>query len=118
MGQMIGAPTTDPGTVRGGAASSEGATSTDRRGCVLAASPRTADGRFARTGPITERELEVLRLATDGHTYMEIGRLLSPRIAETTVKEHVKSLRAKLGARTMVQAVDVAYRRGILEVGA
>lgn len=112
-------PTTDPETgVRGVAASSEGDTRADRRGVVLAAPPRTSAGTFASTGPISAREREVLVLATEGFTYTEIGRFLSPRISETTVKTHVKSLRRKLGARSMVQAVDVAWRRGILEVGA
>lgn len=111
--------TTDPGTgVRGAAASGEGVATIDRRCGVLAAAPRTPAGTFASTGLISAREREVLLLATEGFTYTEIGRFLSPRISETTVKTHVKSLRRKLGARSMVQAVDVAYRRGILEVGA
>lgn len=104
-------------SVRGVSVSSEDDRSADRV-VVLAGTPRTARGTFASTGLISARELEVLRLATEGHTYMAIGRFLEPQITEATVKEHVRSLRRKLGARSMVQAVDVAWRRGILEVGA
>lgn len=83
---------------------------------IRSASPRTADGRWQSTGLISAREAQVLVLATQGNTYLEIGRLLS--IDHSTVKDHVKSLRRKLGARSMVQAVDIAWRRGLLEAEA
>lgn len=60
---------------------------------------------------LTEREIEVLAHIASGATNAEIAQRLF--IAPTTVKTHVSSLLAKLGARDRVALVLVAQRAGI-----
>ena len=57
--------------------------------------------------PLTEREEEVLTLVARGRTNAEIGAELF--IGITTVKTHVASLLAKLGARNRVEIAMWAY---------
>ncbi|MHA6624428.1 response regulator [Pseudonocardia sichuanensis] len=52
--------------------------------------------------PLSERELEVLRLMADGRSNREIAGALF--LAEGTVKNHVTNVLAKLGARDRTQA--------------
>jgi DNA-binding NarL/FixJ family response regulator len=63
---------------------------------------------------LTEREVEVLRLITEGGANREIAARL--HVGEETVKAHVKSILAKLGARDRTQAVTIALRRGIISL--
>jgi two-component system NarL family response regulator len=62
---------------------------------------------------LSARELEVLRLVAHGNANKEVGRLLS--IKEETVKAHMSTVLAKLGAKDRTHAVMIAMRRGILE---
>ncbi|HEY2513227.1 MAG TPA: response regulator transcription factor [Polyangiaceae bacterium] len=62
--------------------------------------------------PLTERELEVLRLMAGGYANREIGDALS--IAERTVKNHVSSVLAKLGVRDRTRAVLKALEKRLL----
>jgi DNA-binding NarL/FixJ family response regulator len=52
--------------------------------------------------PLSERELEVLRLLANGHSNSEIAGTLF--LAEGAVKNHVTNVLAKLGARNRTQA--------------
>jgi DNA-binding NarL/FixJ family response regulator len=65
--------------------------------------------------PLTERELEVLRLMAQGKTNLQIARHL--QLAEGTVKKHVANVQGKLGAESRGGAVAAAYERGILRRG-
>ena len=62
--------------------------------------------------PLTEREVEVLRLMTGGYSNREIARALC--VAEGTVKNHVSSILSKLGVRDRTRAVLQAARAGYL----
>jgi DNA-binding NarL/FixJ family response regulator len=62
--------------------------------------------------PLTEREVEVLRLMTGGYSNREIARAL--RVTEGTVKNHVSSILSKLGVRDRTRAVLQAVREGYL----
>ena len=75
----------------------------------------SAEAAFPRLDPpdpLTERELEVLRLMTGGYSNREISRALS--VAEGTVKNHVSSILSKLGVRDRTRAVLQAVRAGYL----
>jgi DNA-binding NarL/FixJ family response regulator len=62
--------------------------------------------------PLTERELEVLRLVSTGMNNREIGAVLY--VAESTVKTHVEHIIGKLGVSDRVQAAVWAARQGIV----
>jgi DNA-binding NarL/FixJ family response regulator len=61
--------------------------------------------------PLTERELEVLRLMAGAYNNREIAEALG--CAEGTVKNHVASILSKMGARdrmlAVLRAVDAGY---------
>jgi two-component system NarL family response regulator len=63
---------------------------------------------------LTRRELEILELMSKGPTNREIGSILG--ITEGTVKLHVKSILAKLGASDRTEAVTLAHSRGIIHL--
>lgn len=62
---------------------------------------------------ITDRELQVLKLISEGHRDKEIANLLG--IAPTTAKNHVKSILEKLNAKNRTQAVSLAKEMGLLK---
>jgi DNA-binding NarL/FixJ family response regulator len=62
--------------------------------------------------PLSEREVEVLKLAMTGSRNRDIANCLF--ISEETVKGHMKRIRRKLGASDRTQAVMIAVRRGII----
>jgi DNA-binding NarL/FixJ family response regulator len=64
--------------------------------------------------PLTEREVEVLKLATTGNRNRDIADRLC--ISEETVKAHMKHILEKLGANDRTQAVTIAVRRGIIHL--
>jgi len=62
--------------------------------------------------PLSEREVDVLRLISTGLNNREIGALLF--VTENTVKTHVVHIIGKLGVSDRVQAAVWAARRGLL----
>ena len=69
--------------------------------------------RYACADMLSNRELEVLRLVAQGNSNRETGALLT--IKEETVKAHMSTILAKLGAKDRTHAVTIALRRGILD---
>lgn len=63
---------------------------------------------------LSPREIQVLRELARGNANREIAQTLN--VTEGTVKAHMKSIIAKLGAKDRTHAVLLALKRGILEV--
>jgi two-component system NarL family response regulator len=63
---------------------------------------------------LTPREIEVLRLVSQGHRNKEIAALL--HLSEETVPVHLKNIFAKLKVNERTAAVNVALRRGIVHI--
>jgi DNA-binding NarL/FixJ family response regulator len=64
-----------------------------------------------RLDSLTPRELDVLRLVTDGATNLEVAATL--HLSESTVKTHVGALLAKLRARDRVRLVIIGHESGL-----
>jgi len=80
---------------------------------VLARS-MAGDTVVAAGTPLTPREREILELMADGANNRVIASRLA--ISRHTVKFHVASILAKLGAGTRTEAVALALRGGLLAV--
>jgi DNA-binding NarL/FixJ family response regulator len=68
-------------------------------------------GRATRDA-MTRRELQVLALLAEGASTAEIAERLC--ISTNTVRNHVQNLLGKLGARSRLEAVAIAGRRGLV----
>ena len=63
---------------------------------------------------LTPREGDVLRLVARGNANKAIAAQLS--LTEETVKSHIRSILAKLGANDRTHAVAIGLKRGIIEL--
>lgn len=61
--------------------------------------------------PLTEREVEVLRLVAQGHSNRDIGEQLV--ISEATVRTHMSNILSKLHLASRTQAALYALREGL-----
>ena len=73
------------------------------------ASPQTAQ---SLPEPLSEREIDILKVLAQGHTNKEIAERL--HLAEGTVKNYVTSILQKIGARDRTQAALRARELGLL----
>lgn len=64
---------------------------------------------------LTGRETQILRRMAAGETTTQIAEHLG--ISALTVQTHVKSILAKLGARSKIEAVTMAWREGLAPAG-
>jgi two-component system, NarL family, nitrate/nitrite response regulator NarL len=65
------------------------------------------------SGPLSDRELEVLNCLMDGQTTMQIASQLF--ISENTVKTHIRHILEKLEASNRTEAVSKAIQMGIIQ---
>jgi len=77
-----------------------------------AAVVRSMSGRTQMRQPLTERELEVLRLLATGLSNARIGEQLF--ISATTAKFHVSNIMRKLEVSRRAEAVYTASKRGLI----
>ena len=84
-------------------------------GTLLAAFPGQKPGphRAGLVEPLTERELEVLRLLAAGRSNAEMAAELF--VEQSTVKTHLIHLYRKLGVHSRTQAVARARALGLLD---
>jgi len=74
------------------------------------------DARLAaRLEDLTDREREVWLLLADGKSNAEMGKDLF--LSDATIKSHVTRLLSKLGVRSRVGAVVLAYESGLVRPG-
>ena len=74
--------------------------------------PPARDAGAGLPEPLSEREIEILRLLADGLTNRQIAGRLS--LAEGTVKNYVTNILGKLGARDRTQAAIRARELGLI----
>jgi len=70
-------------------------------------------GSVRRPG-LTGREVEILGLVGEGKTSKEIADDLY--ISENTVRNHVRNILDKLGMKSRFEAVNWAYREGLIDI--
>lgn len=72
----------------------------------------TGTGPMALIDPLTDREMDVLHLMTEGLKYKEIAEKLF--ISQNTVRFHVKAIYGKLSVNNRTQAIERARQLRIL----
>jgi len=79
--------------------------------------PQALEARLSRRAlrsRLSPREAETLDFLARGFTNREIGTALG--VTERTAKAHVQAILTKLEAADRAEAVDAAYKRGLLRV--
>jgi two-component system response regulator DesR len=66
------------------------------------------------TNQLTTRQLEVLRLLSDGRTTAEIADELG--LSRTTVRNYIANLLVALGVHSRLQAVIAARKAGLIDL--
>ncbi len=72
----------------------------------------TGGSQSSQVEPLTPREQEVLQYLAQGRSNKEIAAALV--VSERTVKFHVSSILAKLGAHNRTEAVTIAAQQGLI----
>ncbi|HDN80099.1 MAG: DNA-binding response regulator [Chloroflexi bacterium] len=62
--------------------------------------------------PLSPKEMEILRLISQGLSNKEIAAKLF--LSENTIKGYVQEILRKLGARNRIEAIMIALRRGLI----
>ncbi len=75
---------------------------------------RHSNASSLRQSELTGRELEILTLVGEGKTSKEIAEDLF--ISENTVRNHVRNILDKLGMKSRFEAVNWAYREGLINI--
>jgi DNA-binding NarL/FixJ family response regulator len=66
------------------------------------------------TRPLTEREIEILRLIAKGLTNNEAAHVLD--LSRATVRTHLEHIYQKLDVTNRVEAITEGLRKGIIEI--
>jgi DNA-binding NarL/FixJ family response regulator len=79
---------------------------------VTSSTGADASVRFERPGGLTRREIEILKLAAEGHSNAQLAQMLW--VTEQTVKFHLTNIYRKLNVANRTEASRWAQRNGIL----
>ncbi|MDR3614119.1 MAG: response regulator transcription factor [Candidatus Obscuribacterales bacterium] len=90
----------------------EGTDSETQQGARSSGTSTEATNTQALTGPLSDREMEVLKLIVDGFPNQQIAEKLMISLA--TVKTHVRNILNKLSVDDRTQAAVKAMRRGLV----
>jgi DNA-binding NarL/FixJ family response regulator len=83
------------------------------KGLIQLSSKKEAPAPSRRDVPsLTPRQLEVLKLLSEGESVREIGKELY--LSEATIRNHVRSLLQALGAHSQLEVLAKAREMGIL----
>ncbi len=77
--------------------------------------PRRHSALRGQLVDLTERELELLALLARGLSNFELAERVG--LTEATVKSHLSSMFGKLGLKSRIQAVVLAYESGLVQPG-
>lgn len=89
----------------------EAVNSTKERGQLRTAWAEARDSRSliaTRMEALSPQQMRVLRLLASGRQVSEVGEFIG--VSSGTVRSHVKALRAKLGAKTQLEAVAMLHQ--------
>ena len=75
-------------------------------------SNKTANGRIRRVNILTNREKEILTLASEGIKTLQIAE--QKCISIETVRNHFKNILSKLGVHSRTEAVSMALRQNLI----
>lgn len=76
--------------------------------------PDSPESRFETVEELTPREVEVLRMMAEGLGNKELAARLG--ISDHTVKFHISSILAKVGASSRTEAVTLGIRMGLISL--
>jgi DNA-binding NarL/FixJ family response regulator len=79
---------------------------------VTTPSATDASVRIERPGGLTRREIEILKLVAEGHSNVQLARMLW--VTEQTVKFHLSNIYRKLDVANRTEASRWAQRNGLL----
>ena len=74
--------------------------------------PNQSEGREGQAGLLTRREIDVLKLISEGRSNQEIA--LELVISFNTVTNHVKNIFDKTGSSNRTEAANFAFRHGLV----
>jgi DNA-binding CsgD family transcriptional regulator len=83
-----------------------------RIGAVVAANPEPLAGPPEPTLNLTRREQEVLQFLASGYSVLNIAARLN--LSHSTVRNHVQNLLRRMEVHSQVDAISLAFRRGLL----
>ena len=75
--------------------------------------PLECDPEQCTAGLLTAREIEVLRLLSDGKRTADIAKLLN--VCDATVRNHIQQILHKFNVHTRLEAVCMAWRMGLID---
>ncbi len=85
-----------------------------RNQAVLSPAVATGLARTMASDDLTAREIETLKSIAQGKSNKEIGEALG--ISHNTVRNHIVSILAKLGAADRAHALTLAVQKGIIDL--